>query len=192
VQLPAQLRLDDTQHNGLTFTGVASTYEQPYEMYDQFGPYTETVFAGAGAKSLARTDLDVCLVLAHDPLRRIARTLNGSLTLRETPHGLQVQAPNLDPEDADVAYIAPKLRAGLIDEMSFAFRITKGVWSPDMSEYRIIEYDIHRGDVAIVGYGANANTQADLRHLTGADLINLTETQQHPLVLARQLNTAHN
>ena len=62
-----------------------------------------------------------------------------------------------------MAYIAPKLRSGLIDEMSFAFRITEGVWSPDFTQYRINSYDIHRGDVAIVGFGANPFTSGGLR-----------------------------
>jgi hypothetical protein len=44
--------------------------------------------------------------------------------------------------------------------MSFAFRIESGQWSPDYTEYRINRYDIHRGDVAIVGYGANPYTGA--------------------------------
>jgi hypothetical protein len=47
--------------------------------------------------------------------------------------------------------------------MSFAFRIEAGQWSPDYTEYRISRYDIHRGDVAIVGYGANPYTAAALR-----------------------------
>jgi phage head maturation protease len=62
-----------------------------------------------------------------------------------------------------VAYIAPKLRSGLVDEMSFAFRIESGQWSPDYTEYRINRFDIHRGDVAIVGYGANPYTVGSLR-----------------------------
>lgn len=146
----------------LRFNGVASAYESPYEMYDAFGPYTEVVSAGAGAVSMARADLDVPLVLGHDQLRRMARTSTGTLRLSETEEGLIVDA-DLDPRDADVAYIAPKLRAKLVDEMSFAFRITSGQWSPDYSEYRIHAYDIHRGDVAIVGYGANPATTADVR-----------------------------
>ena len=149
--------------NTLHFTGVASAYEQAYEMYDWYGPYTEVVTAGAAAVTLARTDLDVPLVLAHDSLRRIARTTNGTLFLSEDEAGLQVDAPSLDATDADVAYIAPKLRAGLVDEMSFMFRIVRGHWSPDYTEYRIDEFDIHRGDVAIVGFGANPFTSGDLR-----------------------------
>lgn len=149
--------------DALHFHGLASAYERGYEMFDFWGPYTEIVSAGAGAKSLARGDLDVPLVLQHNQLRRIARTTNGSLTLSETPEGLEVDAPNLDPRDSDVDYIVRKIRAGLIDEMSFAFRIIRGEWSPDWTTYRIDEFEIHRGDVAIVGFGANPYTVSDLR-----------------------------
>lgn len=152
------LRAADGDSGLLHFNGYATVYETGYEMYDYFGPYTEIVTAGAGAVSLNRTDLDVPLVLQHASLRRIARTTNGTLTLTEDARGLRVDAPALDPQDRDVDYIAPKLRAELIDEMSFMFRITRGQWSPDYTEYRIDEYDIHRGDVAIVGYGANPHT----------------------------------
>jgi uncharacterized protein len=147
----------------IDFRGVATAYEHGYEMWDYFGPYTEVVEAGAGEPSLSRADLDVPLVLGHDQLRRIARTTTGTLTLVETDEGLQVDAPDLDIRDVDVAYIVPKLRAGLIDEMSFAFKIEQGQWSPDYSEYRIKRYNIHRGDVAIVGYGANPATLSSLR-----------------------------
>jgi len=147
----------------VAFLGVATAYEAPYEMYDFWGPYTEVVSAGAGEQSLNRADLDVPLVLQHADLRRIARTTNGSLALTETDDGLQVDAPALDMADQDVAYIVPKLRSLLIDEMSFKFMITAGQWSPDYTEFRIQSYDIHRGDVAIVGYGANPATSAGLR-----------------------------
>src|SRR4030095_7195825 len=102
----------------LQFYGMASVYERGYEMYDFFGPYTEVVSAGAASDSLARADLDVPLVLQHQDLRRIARTTNGSLILSETDDRMHVHAPELDPTDLDVQYIVPKLRSGLIDEMS--------------------------------------------------------------------------
>ena len=54
--------------------------------------------------------------------------------------------------------IAPKLRAELIDEMSFMFRITAGHWSPDYTEFRINAVDINRGDVSAVNFGANPTT----------------------------------
>lgn len=173
-----QLREPDGGSGPLAFEGYATVYERGYEMWDYYGPYTEIVSVGAGAESLARADLDVPLVLQHSSLRRIARTVNGTLSLSEDDNGLLVLAPALDREDQDVAYIAPKLRAGLIDEMSFMFRITSGQWSPDYTEYRIQSYDIHRGDVAIVGYGANPHTAgAGLRSKAALDVVrNLDES----------------
>ncbi len=155
-----QLRADAGTDN-LQFTGVASATERGYEMHDAFGVYTEVISAGAFDDTLRADGLDVPLVLGHDQLRRIARTTNGSLRLSTTDDGLLVEA-ELDPTDDDVRYIAPKLRAGLIDEMSFAFRIDAGSWSPDFTEYRIESVDIHRGDVSIVGWGANPYTGGNL------------------------------
>lgn len=169
----------------LHFEGFASVYARGYEMWDMFGPYTEQVMSGAGAATLARPDLDVPLVLQHDSLRRIARTTNGTLTVAERTidgvEGLHTDAPDLDPADPDVAYIAPKLmsqgdRGPLIDEMSFKFRITDGEWSADWTEFHINEYDLHRGDVAIVAYGANPHTTgAGLRALPALE--DLTDAQ---------------
>ena len=143
--------------DALQFRGYASVTEAGYEMWDWYGPYTEVVRAGAFADTLAVPGLDVPLVLQHQDLRRIARTTNGTLHLEEDSTGLLVEA-SLDPADADVAYIVPKLRSGLIDEMSFKFMITAGQWTPDYMQFDINAVDINRGDVAIVGYGANPAT----------------------------------
>lgn len=165
ILAPAKMTLRAAGQPGKReFRGFATVYERGYEMWDWYGPYTEIVSAGAGEESLARGDLDVPLVLQHQDLRRIARTTNGSLLLAELDEGLDVHAPELDEADKDVEYITPKILSGLIDEMSFKFRITLGQWSPDYTEYRIQKYDIHRGDVAIVGYGANPHTSATMRN----------------------------
>ena len=154
-----QLRADPAGQPGiLNFQGYASMTNRGYPMWDFFGEYTEKVAQGAFTSSLLRADLDTPLVLAHDSLRRIARTTNGSLRLSEDTDGLKVDA-DLDPEDRDVQYIAPKLRSGLVDEMSFKFKINSGEWSPDYETYTITDVDIHRGDVAIVGYGASPHTK---------------------------------
>ncbi|WP_320067874.1 HK97 family phage prohead protease [Micromonospora sp. RTGN7] len=158
-----QLRQQVGDGGLLEFTGHASVTERAYEMWDWYGPYTEVIGSTAFDATLARADLDVPLVLGHDQLRRIARTTTGTLDLAMDDTGLLVAA-RLDPADADVAYIAPKLAAKLVDEMSFAFRIDSGTWSPDWDQFRIDAVDIHRGDVAIVGYGANPATDAGLRH----------------------------
>lgn len=193
---PIEVR-ESSGSGSLDFTGYASVTDTPYEMYDFFGPYTEVVIAGAFEKTLKTEDLDVPLVLGHDSMRRLARTTNGSLLLEEDDIGLLADAPGLDPADADVAYIAPKLRSGLIDEMSFRFSITDGVWSPDWTEYHLLGADIHRGDVSIVGYGASPHTSAELRSLVdqlaggrgGADLsgMDVALLRSHDRAVRREL-----
>lgn len=145
------------------FDGFASVTDRAYEMWDMFGPYNEFVHVGAFTETLAANP-DVPLVLDHTSSRRIARTGNAEspLMLSEITSGdttgLHVLAPNLQMSDPDTAYIVPKLRSQLIDEMSFRFMITSGRWSDDFTEFHIHSVDIHRGDVSIVGYGANPHT----------------------------------
>lgn len=147
----------------MVFDGFASVTDRGYEMWDAFGPYTEFVHVGAFTETLAAQP-DVPLVLDHVSSRRIARTGNekSPLLLSEVTQGdvtgLHVLAPSLDMGDPDTAYIVPKLRSGLIDEMSFRFMITSGRWSEDLTQYHIHTVDINRGDVSIVGYGANPFT----------------------------------
>ena len=143
------------------FQGYASVVNRGYPMWDAFGEYTEVVQPGSFAQTLSQSP-DVPLVLGHDSLRRLARTTNGSLQLSEDESGLLCEA-QLDSTDPDVAYILPKMRSGLIDEMSFRFTITSGEWSPDWTQYNITAVDIDRGDVSIVGYGANPFTSATVR-----------------------------
>lgn len=144
----------------LTFDGIASSYERGYEMWDWYGPYTEVVAAGAGAASLSRSP-DVAFLLNHKGMT-LARTKSGTLELTEVDEGLRAVA-SLDTRISAVRDIQVAIERGDLDEMSFAFRITKGKWSPDYTEYRIEEYDIDRGDVSVVNFGANPHTSGVLR-----------------------------
>ena len=161
--LGVELRASKSSPDLLHFTGYASVVERAYEMWDFFGPYQEIVSAGAFDATLARADLEVPFVIGHDQLRRMAATWNDTLALSVNDSGLLVDAPKLDPADTDVAYMAAKVGADLFREMSFAFRIDSGQWSPDYEEFRINAVDMHRGDVAIVGFGANPHTSGGMR-----------------------------
>ena len=168
----------------LVFEGFASVTGQAYEMWDMFGPYTEEVHIGAFAETLAAGP-DVPLVLAHDSMRRLARTGNAGspLMLSEVTTGdvtgLAVTAPSLQRDNPHVAEIVPMLRSGLIDEMSFRFMITSGRWNEAWDEYHIHAVDLDRGDVAIVGYGANPLT-------AGSGLRGAPDRGPSPAVLARR------
>lgn len=149
------------------FEGFASVTGQNYRMWDYYGEYDENVEVGAFEESLAMSDLDVPLVLGHDSMRRLALLSSPAnefspLELTEVTDGdttgLKSVAPSMDLEDPDVAYIVPKLEKQLIKEMSFRFVILAGRWNDEFTQYTIQRVDIHRGDVSIVGYGANPHT----------------------------------
>jgi uncharacterized protein len=140
----------------LILAGYASVTERPYDM----GFYTETIAAGAFKKTLSE-DPDVQLLINHEGLP-LARTTTGSLRLTEDGKGLHIEA-DLDPDDPDVARLAPKMARGDVDEMSFAFRAVRQEWDDDYTERRLSEVSIDRGDVSVVSYGANPATSVSLR-----------------------------
>lgn len=149
-----EVRDDDT--DGITLTGYASTFDDPYDM----GWYTEKVESGAFKRTLGRKP-DVRLLLNHDGLP-LARTTSKTLTLDTDSKGLRVQA-NLDPSDPDVAAMVPKMRRGDLNQMSFAFRVDSDVWEDDFSKRTLRELDLNNGDVSVVTYPANPNASVSLR-----------------------------
>lgn len=142
--------------DGLTLSGYASTFNQPYDM----GWYTETVDAKAFRTTLGRKP-DVRLLINHDGLP-LARTTSGTLDLETDARGLRVTA-RLDPADPDVQRLAPKMARGDMNQMSFGFRTISDMWEEDMSKRTLRELDLNNGDVSVVTYPANPNTAVGLR-----------------------------
>lgn len=167
---PSQLEIRSSlvERNGTKYkqlSGVASATEQPYEMYDFFGPYSEVMDAGAFDDTLSR-DPDVAFLLNHRGLT-MARSLarkgeEPTLVLSADERGLVTEA-YVNPARSDVKDMLTAIEDGNITEMSFAFMIVRGIWSPDYIEFRIKEVDIHRGDVSAVNYGANPYTSIGAR-----------------------------
>lgn len=146
---------DGTGGSRLLFTGYASVTETPYEMCDWLGPYVEIVRAGAFAKTLSE-EPDTAFLLNHGGAT-MARTKPGTMRLSEDDIGLYVEA-DLDPRRSDVQIVQSGIEGGELDEMSFAFWITRGVWSPDYMQFDLVEVNIHKGDTSVVNYGANPAT----------------------------------
>lgn len=149
------MELRESPNGTLTFTGYASVTETPYEMQDFLGDYTEVVRRGAFSKTLAEA-ADVPFKLNHDGMT-LARTKSGTMRLSEDSTGLHVEA-DLDPRNGQVGDIRSAMDRGDLDEMSFAFRVTRQEWSPDWSQRDITEVNLNKGDVSIVNYGANPHT----------------------------------
>lgn len=140
--------------------GYASAFEQGYEMWDMFGPYTEVVSKGAADVTLA-ADPEVVFRFNHGGTP-MASTRNGRLKLWADDAGLGQRAW-LNPKRADVALLVQAIEDADVREQSFMFRIESGQWSPDYTEYRINAFDLERGDVGPVTYGANPHTSVSAR-----------------------------
>jgi HK97 family phage prohead protease len=162
--------------------GCASTVNQTYQMYDFWGPYDEKIDPAAFDKTLA-ADPDVAFLLNHRGTT-MARTKSGTLTLSVDEHGLQVEALT-NAERQDVRDMVVAINDGDIDQMSFAFRIVRGQWSPDYTEYTILEVDLDRGDVSAVNFGANPYTSISARAQRALDGIDHLEGPVLRAIVAR-------
>ncbi len=166
----------------LVLDGYASTVEQGYTMYDMFGEYTEVVDRGAFDQTL-KTAPDVNFLINHTGLS-MARTVAGTLELSADETGLRSIA-YLNPQRSDVQDLEHAIRDGALDQMSFAFRITEGQWSPDYTEYRITQVDLNRGDVSAVNFGANPFTSISARAKQALTAIDHLEGEPLRIAAAR-------
>lgn len=174
----------------LEFTGYASTTNDPYEMQDWAGTYTEVVQGGAFAKTLGvpmgswSQAPDVIFCLNHEwSAAPMARTIAGTLRLMEDSTGLAVEA-SLDAKRSDVYILQSAMEAGELDAMSFAFWTTRQLWSPDYEQRDILEVDMDGGDVSEVTWPANPGTNGTtgLRARAGRALL---RTDVPKLLIAR-------
>jgi phage head maturation protease len=163
LRFASKLRAESVVKDGLEFVqveGYASVFETGYEMYDWYGPYTEIVSAGAADVTLAANP-EVVFRFNHAGTP-MAGTRNGRLNLWADETGLGQRAL-LNPRRGDVSDLVQAIEDDDVREQSFMFRITAGQWSPDYMEYRITEFDLERGDVGPVTYGANPHTSISAR-----------------------------
>ncbi len=180
TRFEVRAKQDGTGGTRYEVDGYATVYQAPYSMRDSFGDYEETVRIGAGAKTLSENP-DVVFVFNHDGLP-MARTKAGNLLLAEDSTGLHVSAPMLNGSVSLVRDMVTLIEDGVLDEMSFAFRVIRQEWSPDWMQRDIIEYSLHRGDVSVVTFGANPATSVGLR--SESDRLQDSRTGAYPLSLA--------
>lgn len=153
--LPVEIRQD----NGtLTVEGYAALFDTPTDIG---GVFIEQIERGAFKNAIARGD-DVEFLINHGGLP-LARSTAGNLMLEEDDKGLKIRA-HLDPTDPDVQRIVPKMRAGMLAQMSFAFQATGQRWDTpgDGLDVRTIT-DVVLFDVSVVNRGAYPDTSIALR-----------------------------
>jgi HK97 family phage prohead protease len=128
-------------------------------------PFKESIAPGAFRKTLSETP-DVRLLINHEGLP-LARTKNGTLTLREDERGLFMDAEIADTQEGRDLYTL--VQRGDLDQMSFAFRVVRQKWSEDRSTRVLTEVSLADGDVSVVTYPAYPTTSVEAReHLANA------------------------
>ena len=158
VKFRSEFRAELVQKNGQDFyliEGYASMTGKPYEMWDMFGPYEETVAKEAFDETLAANPM-VIFRFNHGGTS-MANTKNGRLELWADSLGLGDRAW-INPQRDDVQLLIHAIEDGDVEEQSFMFMIEDGEWSDDFATYQINKVNLDRGDVGPVTYGANPNT----------------------------------
>ena len=170
-----------TGDGSLTFSGRAVVYGQRTVLGEIPGVVriTEEITPGA-LSDILEAEPDVHFNVGHDMNRAMARVVYGDeipiggMALRESLEGLDVFA-RLDPEDPDVAGVATKMRRGVIDEMSFKFRIGEERLEEreDDDGTLVLDYTIDRVsdliDVCVCARGAYSMTTAELRSIVSPE-----------------------
>ena len=158
----------DDGTDGLIIEGYAAIYD---DVADIGGMFKETIARGAFDSADMR---DVPLKYNHvDNVPILARTRNKSLALIADDKGLRIRAELLDTTDGVDMY--KRIKAGLIDKMSFAFTIAKGgdEWTrKDGGKFRTITRFDRIFDVSVVDMPAYENTSIFARSKEIADAIN--------------------
>lgn len=159
VSADFDIRDDD---GSVRFRGHAAVFDTLTDIGDMF---REQVVPGAFRRTIGPGRADVRFLFNHDPDSVMARSTNDTLRLSEDEKGLLAEA-ELDPSDADVRRLLPKLRAGNVSQMSFAFRTVDDDWDYEPEDggtpIRTLQ-EVQLFDVSPVTFPAYPETDAALR-----------------------------
>lgn len=140
-----------------TVEGYASTFD-PYVLFtsEDGTNYSEKIDRGAFDKA----DMSDVIFLYNHEGRVYARQKNNSLELSVDDHGLKVRADLSATEGGRQLY--EEIKAGLIDQMSFAFTVEEDSYAKD-THTRTISRIRKVYDVSAVSIPANPSTEISAR-----------------------------
>ena len=159
AQAPAIVERDGS----FNLRGYATVYDVAYPIAGgpDNGGWMEIIERGATAKSI-NDGADVRLLYDHGGIA-LARTASGTMRLVSDDMGMMVDA-DLDPESPYAQSVRSAVLRGDVDQMSFAFRVTRQSWNEDYTERRIKEVALF--DASLVTYPASEATVAQMNAST--------------------------
>lgn len=152
-----ELRKIQDESSKFIVEGYATTFDDPYLLFDD-GEYK--IYEQVDRKAFDKTDMkDVIFQYDHEGMV-FARNKNKTLDLTIDDHGLKVRADLSKTQAARDMYEA--IAAGLVDQMSFAFKVRKDSYDKEKSLRTIL--DISKlYDVSAVSIPANPGTEISAR-----------------------------
>lgn len=122
----------DDENNNYIVEGYATTWDDPYEMYEFDGvKYYEKI--DRGCLSNANTN-DIIFLYNHEG-RVFARQKNGTLQVSEDEHGLKIRADLSSTTASREMY--EDIKSGLITEMSWSFTVDPNYDTYDKSRIHV-------------------------------------------------------
>lgn len=154
-----------TKVDGRTLSGVAAVYGQPSRtIHEQGRSFIERIAPGAFGASI---EGDIKLLYNHQNTMPLARSRSGTLTLSDSPNGLQYTASL--PETTLGNDVRALLERGdLSGEMSFGFFVDKDEWNKNKTERTVTAARL--SEISIVVDAAYPQTNSSLRCVDAATI----------------------
>lgn len=158
-----ELRKDENESGKMIIEGYAAVFDEETLIGGEEWGFYERIEKGAFDGTMMK---DVPLKYNHsDNVPILARTRNKSLELKTDDKGLFIRAELLDTQDNIDMY--KRIKAGLIDKMSFAFTVKKDAeeWEKGEIPKRTIKQFDRLFDVSVVDVPAYNGTSIYARSL---------------------------
>lgn len=147
---PVDLEVRGT--SGRTVCGICVPFDEPTEIRDYEGTYSETIVRGAFARTIAERADKVKFLAHHD---RLAMPLGRAILLREDERGLYGEFKVSETQAGDEALAL--IKDGALDAFSIGFRPIRETWNMTRTERTHYEVALH--EVSAVNFPAYAGAE---------------------------------
>lgn len=145
---------------GTRFDGTPIVYNRWYAVHDMWGTFQERMAPGVAAQILSTCD---CRFLINHDGMPLARTIAGTMTLKDTPSGLTC-AVYVDEAGSQIARdLASAISRGDVSQMSCGFIVAEDEWNEDYTVRTIKRFE-ELLDVSAVTYPASPTTSIGVTH----------------------------
>lgn len=181
------LQAEEPQQEEMVVRGYASTFNEPYTLFEFEGEkYMEQVDPAA----FTSADMsDVIFQYNHEG-RVFARQSNGTLRVETDDHGLAIEA---DLGGTDIGRgLYEEIKGGYTDKMSFGFRVNADRWEDRVAEngdtihLRTITEIGKVYDVSAVSIPANDATSISVRNLSDGVIAKIQAERLEALELEKR------